>query len=339
MESVTIEVPSSSANVGLGFDIWALGLGNPALKVTYTRLRDRGSITIENRSPLPKPLGRELGYAAREALNYFRKADGISEGAHILFEDTGYPTGGLGRSGAEAVGVVMAAAIFYRNSKSAIRGVLSRDEIIRFAAKGEPNEHKDNVAASTNGRFNIVYKEPYENHSGSVDFYDVPENLGIAIGYSSHQKSGGTEALREAMKQPVEQGDFIQQTGLISAATAALVTGNVEKFLAIVWGDRYHEPRRAAKQGYGNFSESDLHVLKRIQYDNHGIATVVSGAGPNLAFLYDRGEYSRGMEGSTPAEKAVVWAKDKGIDLLIKDTPIAKEGAYDYAQRVYGYGK
>lgn len=51
---------------------------------------------------------------------------GINEGAHLSFEDEGYPVGGLGRSGAEAVGAIMAAAVVYEKP-------LSRNEVVILA--------------------------------------------------------------------------------------------------------------------------------------------------------------------------------------------------------------
>jgi len=195
MDKVVIEVPSSSANVGLGYDVWCVGLEQPNLKLTYTSLPNF-EITVESTSPFKAPDGRHLGYAGKAALEKFLRDNLRTEGAHLYYEDNGYPVGGLGRSGAETVGAIMAAAVIYGIS-------MSRDQIIRASARGEPGEHKDNVAASTNGRFNIIFTSPHTN-TPSIDCYDVPANLGLAIGISSYQKTGGTEAGRMILRSPVE---------------------------------------------------------------------------------------------------------------------------------------
>ena len=54
MNQVSVIVPSSSANVGLGYDIWCLGLDQPQLGVTYTR-RTQPGIEFDAKSPLTPP--------------------------------------------------------------------------------------------------------------------------------------------------------------------------------------------------------------------------------------------------------------------------------------------
>lgn len=328
MDKVSIVVPSSSANVGLGYDIWCLGLKQPQLKVTYTR-RTQPGIEFEAKSPYQPPAGRTLGYAGHVALDKFFKEKGINEGAHLYYEDDGFPVGGLGRSGAEAVGAIMAAAVIYEIK-------LSRNDVIVAGAKGEPGEHKDNVAASTNGRLNIIV--PYTPATGraSVDFYDVPEDFGLAVGFSSYQKTGGTEAGREALKSPVDAKDFVDQTGLVSAATAAIVSGNTDRFLELVWGDKFHQPRRAHIRFYGNFDDHDFAELQKKLYEKFNVAWDVSGAGPNMQAKYSKKKYPNGIiKAISPV--VVPWFADKGIDLKLEEMVIAKEGAYDYAQKHYNY--
>src|SRR3989338_1341423 len=114
MDKVTIMVPSSSANVGLGYDVWCLGLEEPCLQLTYTRSALPMGITIEAKSAYAAPEGRVLGHAGRKALEQFLSDYDIHDGAYLNYTDNGYPVGGLGRSGAEAVAAIMAAAVLYQ---------------------------------------------------------------------------------------------------------------------------------------------------------------------------------------------------------------------------------
>lgn len=322
---VRITVPSSSANVGLGYDIWCLGLEQPSLKVTAERIP--AGIQVEARSPFVPPEGRRLGQAGITALEAFFEAHRIRGGIHLLYEDEGYPVGGLGRSGAEAVGAVLAAAVLH--------GVrVSRMETIVAAARGEPGEHMDNVAGSANGRFSVIARSP-DSGLPSVDVYEVPPDLGIAIGFSSHRKTAGTAGMREALKQPVAPEDFVAQCGLVSAATAALVSGNTNRFLDLVWGDRFHEPRRAAIGGYGSFDAADLAALKRHLFRGFHIALNISGAGPNIQLLYSRKEHPGGIGGAASGV-ATSWFRERGITLSIQSTCVAPEGAFDRAAREHG---
>ena len=327
MDRVTISVPSSSANVGLGYDIWCLGLDDPRLSVTCIR---RGSgVKLEGaRSPLTPPEGRTLGVAGVDAAERFLSDAGIAQGLSLLLEDEGYPVGGLGRSGAEAVGAVMGAAVMFEIK-------LSRDEVITTAAVAEPGRHRDNVSASVNGRFNIIASNPLTGRP-AASTYDTPEDLGIAIGYSSHQKTGGTAAMRAVLEKPVPTEEFVAQAGLISAATAALVTGNTRQFLGLAWGDRFHEPRRADAGGYGPFTAAELGALKRRMYEDFGVSLNISGAGPNIQLLYHKADHPEGL-GDGVSTTVATWFEARDIHVSVRATEVAREGAYDFAQRVYGY--
>ncbi|MBI4439698.1 hypothetical protein HY638_01890 [Candidatus Woesearchaeota archaeon] len=328
-DQVSIYVPSSSANVGLGYDIWCLGLEQPQLIVDYTKKASPG-IEVKVESPFEPPNGRVLGHAGVVALEKFLKEHKINDGAYLFYEDDGYPVGGLGRSGAEAVGAIMAAAVAY--------GIkLSRNDIIAASARGEPGEHKDNVAASTNGRFNIIVSSTPYTRKPSVDFYDVPDDLGLVIGFSSHKKTGGTEEGRAALSKPVDVGDYVPQTGNISAATAALVTGNTKRFLELVWGDRFHQPRRSAVRFYGNFDDNEFTTLQRDIFEKLGVAWNVSGAGPNMQALYSKADYPDGLLTTEISRVLASWFAERGIEMNLKEMNIAKEGAYDCAKRIYDY--
>ncbi len=325
VDQVRIEVPSSSANVGLGYDIWCLGLSQPRLTVTYTQSQEKG-IEVEVKSPIRS--SRSLGHAGKVAVEQMLKELKVEGGGHLLFEDDGYQVGGLGRSGAEAAGAILAAAIGYDHR-------MSRDEAVISASRGEPGEHKDNVAGSINGRFNIISTSP-ASQTTSVDTYDVPENLGLAIGYSSFEKKHGTEVMRRVLQEPLTKDDFIVQSGLVSATTAALVSRNVDRFIELVWGDRFHEPRRARLGGYGKFSSGEFQELKESLYNKFHVATNVSGAGPSMLFLYNREDYRDGIEEAI-SPTVTSWFDSRGIKISVKATTIAREGAYDYAIRNYKF--
>lgn len=326
MDQVTIVVPASTANNGPGYDIWSIGLKSPQLRLTYTRKR-RPGIEVAVRSRVSAPPGRILGYTGKRALERFLSEHGIDEGAYLLYEDEGYAVGGLGRSGAEAVGAITAAAVLYKRR-------FSRQDIVIWSARGEPDEHKDNVAASTNGRFNIISISPLTGEA-CVDCYEVPEDLGIAIGFSSHTKGEGTAKAREVLRAPLEVEDFVVQAGLISAMTAALVTGNIERVLQLAWGDRFHELRRADSGAYGPFSYDEFRRIKVRLFEAFHVALVVSGAGPNIAVLYSKKEHPTGIV-ATISPVIVPWFQERGIHIDLHEMEIASEGAYDYAQRHYG---
>jgi len=324
-EQVNINVPSSSANVGLYYDVACLGLETPLLSTTLTRNPNSRGINVTTESPLTPPEGRKLGYAGKVALEELFKQHGVkNEGVDLHYQDTGYPVGGLGRSGAESVGAVMAAAVMYD-----LR--LDRNDVVFASAKGEPGGHMDNVAGSTNGRFNLIAKSPHSGELG-VDYYDIPDDLGIAIGISSHQKTGGTEEGRKVMTDSINSEDFVTQSGLIAASSAALIRGNTDRFLELVAGDRYHEVRRANIGFYGKFNSQEFIELKKLMWKEFGVALNVSGAGPNMEILYNRGRSTDEVDSTL-----YQWFDVHEIKLKIMDTEVAIGGAYDNAEQVYNY--
>lgn len=330
MNQAKIYVPSSSANVGLFFDSGCIGLEEPRLCVTYF-VSETPGITCTITSPHSAPGNRELGYAGKVALDNFFKEYDIKMGVQLHYEDDDYPVGGLGRSGAEAVGAILAAAVV-----NDIR--LSREDVIRLSSMGEPGQHMDNVAGSTNGNFNLIARDPYSGGTVSIDYYKVPESLGLVLGVSSHQKTTGTEGMRKVLQYPVLAKDYVGGVSLAASAAAALVDGNVDRFLELVWRDAFHEPRRADIGGYGDFTAEEFRELKEDLFERRGIATVVSGAGPRMAFLYNTDQHITGIQG-TVSRTIVPWFNERGMEMEAKDVRIAKEGAYDYAQKTYDYNK
>lgn len=325
MDKISLTIPSSSANVGLGYDCWCLGLEAPRLRVSASR--GPQGVEVEALSSTSTPQGRLLGYAGKAAAEHFLRDHNIRGGLRLEYEDRGYPVGGLGRSGAESVGAVLAAALLYERP-------LTRDEAMMAAAKGEPGGHMDNVAGSLNGRFSIIAFSP-ATRLPNVDVYDTPSDLGIALGLSSHQKTSGTEGMRGVLTEPVPSEDFVIQGGMLSAATAALVSKNTSRFLDLVWGDRFHEPRRADVGGYGEFKAADLALLKRQVFRDYHAALNISGAGPNIHLLFSTKEHPEGIIGKA-GRVLSEWFARRGIELTLRPSAIAKEGAYDLAAKQYG---
>jgi len=153
-----------------------------------------------------------------------------------------------------------------------------------YAGYGEPNFHLDNVAASVRGGLNLISHSP-ASFEPMIDTYDIPENLGLLLGLSDHQKINGTEGMRQLLTEPIEREDFVNQGGLIASTIAALVSDNVDGVLERIWGDRFHEVRRADAKGYGNFTFEEFQELRRYLFKRERVAMVVSGAGPNMLFL------------------------------------------------------
>jgi homoserine kinase len=153
LEEVWVEAPASSANLGPGFDTFALALEKPS-DMVHLRATGRGELSITIREVtglrVPASAGENgAGVVCQEMAKTF----GV-KGLIELDLQKGVPIGqGMGSSGASA-----AAAAVAMNELLGLR--LSSDELVYYAGMGEAvtsgAPHYDNVAASLLGGFVIV---------------------------------------------------------------------------------------------------------------------------------------------------------------------------------------
>ncbi|RMF29813.1 MAG: homoserine kinase, partial [Candidatus Nitrosothermus koennekii] len=144
--------PSSTANLGPGFDVFGLALDAYYDQVSIEQIKE--GIVLESEDNIPLDIDKNS--AGLAALNLCKDYD-IKDGLRIKIKK-GVPAGyGLGSSGASAAAVVKALDAMYELN-------LSNEELIKYAAIGEQASagsiHYDNVAASLLGGFVIVRSNP-----------------------------------------------------------------------------------------------------------------------------------------------------------------------------------
>lgn len=338
-DQVTIIVPGSTANLGPHFDGAGAALENLRLKVTLEPIDGR-DIDVQVTSAASTPPGRRRGYAGALALDkYLHQLGVVTQGFRLIYADTkknGFITGGTGLSGAESAGAIMAAAVILNQAPTPL-------QVIAAARQGEPGGrpgrpgHPDNVTPSVLGGIIFMGKIPGTEEMVMVRI-PPPRTLGLAIGFSSHQKTGGTEATRGRILEKPISGKKVagQVNNAVINALSLMVGGKlgVENFLRFVSSDIYHEPRRAKVGLYGNFSAKDLAVFKKDFFRLFGIAVAISGAGPHLELWFSKIKYHDGIP-AEPQAYLQSWGADHELTFQIENAAIAGEGVYAYAQRHY----
>jgi len=152
VKEITIQTPITCANVGPGYDIFAVSLAENS-DIIKLKLNDSGIISIKVRNNFQniptKVSDNTAGLAARELF----KSKNIVQGVEIEIIKKVTSGAGLGTTGASA-----SAVVFGLNKLLNLN--LSENEIIDFARRGEVasggSPHADNVAAALLGGFVLV---------------------------------------------------------------------------------------------------------------------------------------------------------------------------------------
>lgn len=269
--------PASSANLGPGYDVFALALAKPNLRLSIEISDGTGtSIEVEGRYRDEIPRDPNINAAAKAAkivLQTYR----IEKEVHLKLDASIPPRKGLGASGAEA-----AAAVYGLNELLNLR--LTRDEMVFLAAKAEPGEHLDNVSASIHGGFVICLRDVLGYRTATLP---PPPGLGLIIIMPNVFKES-TAAARKAVPETVSITEQVEIAAKTAATAAAIATGDVGLFLRAVLLDPVVERRRAETGVYGKVNWDALFEEKKLLYQRYGVSEVISGAGPSRLLLFDK---------------------------------------------------
>ncbi|MEM2909847.1 MAG: hypothetical protein QXO01_02100 [Nitrososphaerota archaeon] len=286
--AVTVWAPSSSANLGPGFDVLSIALKEPSLRINLsTNGGDGIKLTLKGKYGEAIRANPEA-HSGCKALRALMAKYGVDEGFEMVVHVDIPPRKGLGLSGAEAAGAVVAA-------NELLTLALSKDELVHYASYGEPEGHLDNVSASVCGGFNIVVRD-YVSGMPHVYSFKPPSDLGVVVIIPNVEKKS-TEDARRAVPTLIYKSDMVGNVSRVAAVSAGFVTGDVESILKnIVW-DTVVEKARADSQVYGNgidwrfLEEEKLHLFKK-----YGIAETISGAGPSRILWYSISRHSQVVE-------------------------------------------
>ena len=166
---ITAVAPSSTANLGPGFDVFGLAVNAFYDEITLTKKKTKGvSIVTEDDIPT-NPDKNTAGLVVKNMIKKFKTKDGIE-----IKIKKNIPAGyGMGSSAASAAAAAVAFDKLYKLK-------LDGNSLVEFAGMGEKASagsiHYDNVAASVLGGFVIVKTEPLD-----IIKIDPPTNLRMCI--------------------------------------------------------------------------------------------------------------------------------------------------------------
>lgn len=281
---VKVRAPASSANLGPGFDVFAVALEEPA-DVLVLRAVESPALEIEIKAEGTGTVPTEprRNAAGAVAMN-IAKDFGIRSRISIVVRK-GVPIGvGLGSSAASS-----SAAVFAMNER--FRLGLHPQELVRYAAHGElvssGAEHFDNVAASIMGGFTVAMAgSPLQ-----VTHFGPPPSLRVCLVTPAVRlPDRKTEYARSLLPKTLSMKRLARNT----AAASMVVAGFAKKDIAMIGRgmvDEVVEPARAAMNpGYARVREAAL--------KSGAAGACISGAGPTVLALVDasKSEPSRVLE-------------------------------------------
>lgn len=267
-KSIRVIGPASSANLGPGFDAFAIALDGIYDTVETILKKQEGialSILGKKASSIPTESKENTGGLV--ATNMFDEL-GLAGGC-IISINKGVPPGyGLGSSAATA------SAVAYGINKLCKLN-LSTSELLKFAASGEIASagvrHYDNVAGSLLGGFVIV------RASDSIDAvtFPPPKSLALCVCIPKIQTPPKkTGQARAVLPKSVTLSDMVQNLSSASLMVAGFAKGDVE-LIGRAMKDRIVEPARASLvPGY--------HQVRKNALKAGASGVAISGAGPSM---------------------------------------------------------
>lgn len=257
--TIEIEVPASSANLGVGFDCLALALDLRLGVRVETANGTESSLVVEGEGSDRLTLDRSNRFLAGFAAGWRSTGSGAEPALDIVMTNEIPLARGLGSSASATVAGLMAA--------EALAGVdLGRGELLRLATEIEG--HADNAAAALFGGFVIVA-------GGRVVRFDPPPSLRCVLFVPERELA--TSDMRSALPAQVPHADATHNAGAVALLVAAFATGDIA-LLSAMNGDRLHEPYRRRV-----FPE--LPSLKAAALEAGALGAALSGAGSSVLAL------------------------------------------------------
>jgi len=270
MKSCIAMAPSSTANLGPGYDVFGLALYPLKDRVKIVREPGRSNrITIKilgaSRKIIPcKPELNSAGLVIKKMAEEFNIPDDLT-----VTVIKGVPPGsGIGSSAASAAAAAVAFDKLF-NLKN------EKTKLVEYAAEGEIASagirHYDNVSASVLGGFVIVRTSP----CFELIKIDPPKDLVLIIGIPEIEvPKRKTEFARSVLPAKVPLKNVVHNVSNASTIVAGFILKDVEMIAKGV-NDIIVEPsRKHLVPGY--------HAVKRKALEAGALAVTISGAGPSM---------------------------------------------------------
>ncbi len=262
VSKITVKAPSSTANLGPGFDVFGLAVDAFYDEVTLTRTKKGITIITDDNVPT-NPENNTAGLVIKNMKEKFK----IKKGVEIKIKKGVPPGFGMGSSAASAA----AAAVAFDK----LFGLkLDGNSLVGFAGSGEKasagSVHYDNVAASVLGGFVIVRINPLD-----VIRIEPPSNLRMCVAIPKIDvPKKKTKVSRGVIPKKIKLADSILNLSNASIIVAGFMKKD-PKLIGNAIKDVIVEPAR--QHMIPGFMRVKQNALK-----SGAFGVTISGAGPSV---------------------------------------------------------
>lgn len=262
VSKITVRAPSSTANLGPGFDTFGLAIDAFYDEVTLTKTKKGITIVTDDNIPT-NPENNTAGLVVKN----MKKKLKIKSGVEIQIKK-GIPAGfGMGSSAGSAAATAVAFGKLFKIK-------LNSDQLVEFAGFGEKASagtiHYDNVAASVLGGFVIVKTNPL-----NVISIDPPANLRMCVAVPKIDvPKKKTKVSRGVIPKKVKLTDAVLNLSNASAIVAGFIKKDPELIGNSIKDVIVEPARQHMIPGYEKVKQN---ALKAGAY-----GVTISGAGPSV---------------------------------------------------------
>lgn len=271
MLRIIVDAPASSANLGSGFDVFALGLSYPkdTVELTASKSREmcvRASYVVGDTTSV-----HEDRAVRAVAENIAMKFD-LRYNIDALITSR-IPIGvGLGSSAASSIAAAVAMNDLFELK-------LDNKQLLKFAVEGEfaasGSRHYDNLAGALNGGFVIIHSDSLETIR-----FTPPEGMAVVILTPLLRlPAKKTQYSRSLLPGHVEIGKLTRNVSLASTVVAGFAKGDIG-MVGKGLEDSVVEPARKAMIPW--FDE-----VKNTALQAGAAGVCISGAGPSMMAIVD----------------------------------------------------
>ena len=262
VSKITVRAPSSTANLGPGFDTFGLAIDAFYDEVTLTKTKKGITIVTDDNIPT-NPENNTAGLVVKN----MKKKLKIKNGVEIQIKK-GIPAGfGMGSSAGSAAATAVAFGKLFKIK-------LNSNQLVEFAGFGEKASagtiHYDNVAASVLGGFVIVKTNPL-----NVISIDPPTNLRMCVAVPKIDvPKKKTKVSRGVIPKKVKLTDAVLNLSNASAIVAGFMKKDPELIGNSIKDVIVEPARQHMIPGYEKVKQN---ALKAGAY-----GVTISGAGPSV---------------------------------------------------------